>query len=284
MDLLDPVYMVRDYAFGRDFTPKFFTALIAIGFVVWDWVKQKRLDYVWVFVFGTVIWGGAEAFLKLQGVRDMPDRELFGEPINLQLSYVIQGMSEGAFVAVVGLFLGDRWLCRSSRNRSIILTTVVVLGIALATVRSSRRLEGFGDAGSRRDVFDEQALLALGFLVILGLLFYWRYPDWRPRTLAMFIMMLVIGTGWTIAQVLVDGRWVEVPGPTPGTYEPAGPLLSLFVLAFDVVVEIALAYVPFLGLPVMLKLIRDTTPLPTCADGEVTGQVDATPPASPSVP
>lgn len=270
MDLLDPVYMVRDYAFGRDFTPKFFTALIAIGFVVWDWVKQKRLDYVWVFVFGTVIWGGAEAFLKLQGVRDMPDRELFGEPINLQLSYVIQGMSEGAFVAVVGLFLGDRWLCRSSRTRSIILTAVVVLGIALATVRSSRRLEGFGDAGSRRDVFDEQALLALGFLVILGLLFFWRYPDWRPRTLAMFIMMLVIGTGWTITQVLVDGRWVEVPGATPGTYEPAGPLLSLFVLAFDVVVEIALAYVPFFGLPVMLKLIRDTTPLPTCAGDEGT--------------
>ena len=268
MDLLDPVYLVRDYAFGRDFTPKFFTAVIAIGFVVWDWVKQKRLDYVWVFVFGTVIWGGVEAFLKLQGVRNMPDRELFDQPLSLPASYVIQGMSEGAFVAVVGLFLGDRWLCRSSRTKSVILTAVVVLGIALATVRSSRRLEGFGDAGSRRDVLDEQALLALGFLVLLGILFFWRYPAWRPRTLAMFVMMLVVGTGWTITQVLVDGRWVEVPGPTAGTYEATGPVLSFLVLAFDVVVEIALAYVPFLALPVMFKLIRDTTPLPTCADND----------------
>lgn len=266
MDLLDPVFMVRGYAFGRDFTPKLFTALIAISFVLWDSVKQKRLDYLWVFVFGTVIWGGAEAFLNLQGVRNMPERAMFDEPISLPLSYVIQGMSEGAFVAVVGLFLGDRWLCRRSRTKSIILTAVVVLVIALATVRSSRRLDGFGDAGSRRDVFDEQALLALGFLVLLGLLFFWRYPAWRPRTLAMFVMMLVIGTGWTITQVLVDGRWVEFPGPTPGTYEAAGPLMSLFVLAFDVVVEIALAYVPFLGLPVMLKLITDNTPLPSYAD------------------
>ena len=264
MDLLDPVYMVRDYAFGRDFTPKFFTALIAIGFVIWDWIKQKRLDYVWVFIFGTVIWGGVEAFLKLQGVRDMPDRELFDQPLSLPASYIIQGMSEGAFVAVVGLFLGDRWLCRKSRTKSIILTAVVLLGIALATVRSSRRLEGFGDAGSRRDVMDEQALLALGFLVLLGILFFWRYPVWRPRTLAMFVMMMVIGTGWTITQVLVDGRWVEVPGPTAGTYEPAGPLLSFLILAFDVVVEIALAYVPFFALPVMFKLIKDSTPLPSC--------------------
>lgn len=265
MDPLEPVYLVRDYAFGRDFTPKLFTALIAIGFVLWDWVKQKRLDYVWVFVFGTVIWAGVEALIQLQGVRNMPDRELFDQPLSLPASFIIQGMSEAAFVAVVGLFLGDRWLCRNSRVRSVILTVVVMVGIALATVRSSRRLEGFGDAGSRRNVVDEQALIGLGFLVLLGLLFLWRYPGWRPRALAMLVMMLVIGTGWTIAQVLVDGRWVEVPGPTAGTYEAAGPLLSLFVLVFDVVVEIALVDMLFLALPVMLRLIRDTTPLPSCA-------------------
>lgn len=277
MDLLDPVYMVRDYAFGRDFTPKFFTSLVAIAFVVWDWVRQRRLDYVWVFIFGTVIWGGVEAFLKLQGVRAMPDREMFGEPISLPLSYLIQGMSEGAFVAVIGLFLGDRFLCRKTQVKAVWLTVAVVVAITAATVRSTRRIEGFGDAGSRRDVLDEQALLALGFLVLLGVLFFLRYPAWRRRTWAMFVMMVIVATGWTIAQVSVDGRWVEVPGSEPGTFEAAGPVVSFLILAFDVIVEIALAYVPFLALPVMFKLIKDPAPLRTCP-----GQPDAVAPAVPA--
>lgn len=269
MDLLDPVYLVRDYAFGRDFTPKFFTAVAAILLVFWDMGRQRRTDYLWVFLFGTVIWSSAEAFLNVQGVRDMPDREMFGQPIALSTSYLIQGMSEGAFVAVVGLFLGDRWLCRATRVRSAIAAVVIIALITLATLRSSRRLEGFGDAGSRRDVFNESALLALGFLVVLGILFYLRYPIWRARTMAMFVMMVVVAAGWTVGQVAVEGRWVELPGDTPGTFVAAGPLTSLLVLAFDVVVEIALAYVPFLGLPVMLRLIRDPAPLRRCPEVSV---------------
>lgn len=262
MDIIEPLYLVRDYAFGRDFTPKFFTALAALAIVIWDIVRQRRWDYLWVFLFGTVIWSGAEAFLNFQGVRDMPDREMFGEPISLPTSYVIQGMSEGAFVAVVGLFLGDRWLCQQTRKTSIIAAGVVVILIAVATLRSSRRIEGFGDAGSRRNVLDESALIALGVLVLIGVVFYLRWPQWRPRAVAMFLMMLIVATGWTIAQVAVQGRWVEVPGDAPGTFAAAGPVISLLVLAFDIVVEIALAYVPFFALPVMFHLIRNPTALP----------------------
>ena len=77
---------------------------------------------------------------------------------------------------------------------------VVLAAIAVATFRSSRRLPGFGQAGSRRDVFDESALLGLGVLVVIGLVFFWRYPPWRARTAAMFVAMVIVGTGWTIAR------------------------------------------------------------------------------------
>ena len=78
--------------------------------------------------------------------------------------------------------------------------------------------------------------------------------------LAMAAVMLLFATLWTIAQVAAGGRWVEV-GTATGGYAAAAPLVSFAGLAFDVVVEIVIAYVPFLALAVGLGLMRDPRPL-----------------------
>jgi hypothetical protein len=81
--------------------------------------------------------------------------------------------------------------------------------------------------------------------------------------MAMFVYMVIFGAVWAATQVAIGGRWVEVDA-AGGGYERAGPLITLFALSWDVIIEIALAYVLFLALPVWLRLMRDTTPLPTC--------------------
>jgi len=260
---LEPIYMIRDASFGQDFTPKLLAALIAIGLVAWDWRKQRRRDYLWVFVVGTVIWAAAEAFLSIQGIRDMPERTLLGRPLSLPVSYLIQGMGEGAFVAVLGLFVGDRVLNPSTRRRGFIIGLVGLVLLALVTFRSRRFLMPDLEA-SRRDMLSTQSLLALLVLCIIGIVFYVARREWRPRTMMMFTYMLVFGTVFTLTQVAIGGRWIEVDA-AGGGYERAGLMLTIFGLAFDVVFEIALAYVPFLAIPVFLGLIRDPTPLPSGA-------------------
>ena len=259
---MDPIYIIRDAAFGRDFTPKVITAFIAIALVLWDWRTQKRKDYLWVFLVGTVLWGGAEAFLAIQGIRDMPERVVAGRPIGLPLSYLIQGMSEGAFIAVIGLFVGDRYLCRARRRSGIIIGAVALVLLAAATFRSRRLLDPEAVA-SRRDILDTRALVVLLIACGLGVVFYVLWRQWRPRTMAMFVYMVIFGAVWAATQVAIGGRWVEVDA-ADGGYERAGPLITLFALSWDVIIEIALAYVLFLALPVWLRLMRDTTPLPTC--------------------
>jgi hypothetical protein len=257
---LATIYIIRGAGFGRDFTPKLLIAFITIGMVLWDWRRQRRLDYLWVFVCGSLLWAAAEALLTLQGIRHMPVRSLFGQPLSLTLSWVIQGMSEGAFVAVVGLFVGDRILNRSTRISGLIAGVVVLGTIALATFRSRRFLLALEPA-SRRNLLDSRALLALAVLSLLVIVFYVIRKRWRQRTLMMFGFMVCLATVWSSTQVAVGGRWVEIDSAGYG-YERAGSLITFSALAFDVVVEIALVYVSFLAIPVLLGLLRQPLPLP----------------------
>lgn len=260
MTRVDSVYIIRDVAFGRDFTPKLIMGVVALALALWDARRQHRADYLWVAAFGTAIWGCAEWLLALQRIRDVPERVLFGTPLANAPSYLLQGAGEAAMVAVLGLFLGDRWL--SDRRKGSALAAVWLILVAVATIRNKRLVSGIGEAASRRDMLDPRALLLLGAMVALVAVFYWRWRPWRPRTSAMFVMMVLIGAVWTVAQIAIGGRWVEVPGSAPGTFTQAGPLLTVAALAWDVVFEIAAVHMPFLAIPVMLRLIRNPTPLP----------------------
>ena len=260
MDWFDNgVYMVRDAGFGRDFTPKVWVTLIALALVAWDVRRQRRWDYAWVFLIGSVIWALAEVFLSVQGIRDMPERVLFGSPMPMWASYVLQGTSEAAFVAVLGLFVGDRLLVRATRSRAMGFF-VAITALTVAAVWRAGRLVERGEVASRRDLLAPTALIALPVVTLVTVWFIWKRVPWRPRALAMAAVMLLFATLWTIAQVAAGGRWVEV-GTATGGYAAAAPLVSFAGLAFDVVVEIVIAYVPFLALAVGLGLMRDPRPL-----------------------
>ena len=253
------VIMVRDAGFGRDFTSKVWVSLIALGIIAWDVRKQRRWDYAWVFVIASVLWALAELFLSVQGIRDMPERLLFGSPMPLWMSYVLQGTAEAAFVVVLGLAVGDRLLVPAAR-RGAVAWFVAVCALTVAAVWRSGLVVERGEVASRRDLLAPSALITLTVLTLVAVWFAWRWVAWRPRTLAMAGVMLVFSTIWTIAQVWVGGRWIEV-GTAAGGYVAASPLVSFGGLAFDVVVEIVLAYVPFFALAVMVGAVTDPLPL-----------------------
>jgi hypothetical protein len=73
----------------------------------------------------------------------------------------------------------------------------------------------------------------------------------------MALALTAIGTAWTLAEVATGGRWIQVAGPVAGTYQPASPLWQTFGFAYDVVVEIVLAYLAFLAAPTLLGAIRE---------------------------
>ena len=251
------IYMVRDAQFGTNFSVKLLITLIGLALVAWDRRTKKRWDYLWVFLVGTVIWTAAELSLQLRDVRVLPEPLLFGNEIPLGISALLQGTSEGAFIAVLGLFLGDRLTDRTSRDRTILGFSIAVVLMGLLMVLQAARLSDADEvAASRRDMTDPQSVLAMAVVAVFVIWFWLRRPDFRQRSLWMYASMATFALIWTTISVAIGGRWIEVPGSAPGTYDEAGALVSLLALGYDVFVEIALAYVPFFAIPALLGWIQ----------------------------
>ncbi len=245
------VYIVRSALFGTDFNMKFWLAVLTIALVLWDMRTEHRKEYLWVLGIGFLIWSFAEFTLQSLGIREISNREFYGMTLPNLVAIPLQGIAEGATVIIFGLFIGDR--IGAKRTRAAALTLLFVLiGLILGRVLFQTAPTA-SVAASRRELF---ALLPVAFLSLVTLfdIFFWiKYPAFRKRTAMMTLSILVVITIWTIAQVSTGNRWIEVM--VAGQYQPASWMLSFFALAFDVVVEIVLAYLPFFAIPVMGKKV-----------------------------
>lgn len=119
--------MIRAGHFGSDFNMKFLLCLVAGFLVFWDMQKNRRKDYLWVFLFGALTWTFAEVALQAVGTRVMPSRLLFGFALPLPISALLQGVSEGATIAVMGIFVGDRIINAKTRKRALLIFLSVCL-------------------------------------------------------------------------------------------------------------------------------------------------------------
>ena len=102
---------------------------------------------------------------------------------------------------------------------------------------------------------DGLALLFLGAAIFFDMFFLVKFKQHRQRALLVYISIVVLASMWTIAQVLTGNRWVEITVPLTGAVFRASDSVLMFVLAYDVLVEIGLAYLPFFAIPVVFKLI-----------------------------
>ena len=101
--------------------------------------------------------------------------------------------------------------------------------------------------------------VSLTFLAIFSFIgLYWLIREknsvLKRRGLYMLFFMIIYGTVWTLGEYLAGTRWIEI-GELGSTIH-APPLIEFSALAFDVIVEIALVYLPFFAIPIMLGDIK----------------------------
>ena len=102
---------------------------------------------------------------------------------------------------------------------------------------------------------DGLALLFLGVAIFFDVFFLVKFKNHRQRALLAFTSIVVLASIWTVAQVLTGNRWVEITNSLTGAVVRAPGSVHLLVLAYDVLVEIGLVYLPFFAIPVVFKLI-----------------------------
>ena len=254
--LLESIYMIRGGEigagpFGTSFITKIILVICTLLIVFYDWRKKERLDYLWVFIVGAIIWTIVEMFLQLSGTREYNANYIYGFEIPLYISIPIQGMAEGAAVAVICLFFGDRMIDIETRKITTIVFSILMVLLFLSSFSEGIQTPNYGgDVPSRREMFKISAWIFLGTMTIATLIFFFvkSKPEQRMRGLYLLILMIIFGTVWTLGEYLAGTRWIEVG--TESNTRHAPPLIEFGALAFDVVIEIAVAYVPFFSIPV----------------------------------
>lgn len=255
---LESVFIVRGGFWGEEYEFKLLFAIVAISITIFDWKWKERKDYFWVFLTGAIFWTSVELMLHLTGIRDMPNRYLFGMEIPIWVSIPMQGLSEGVSVGIMGLFITDLFLDKETQKFSIITFILVITGMALVMFSHGIYTPNVGgEVPSRREVFPLWSLL---IPVLVSPAIYWFIKtdsESRKRGISMFITMFILGCIWYLFYWLSGQRWVEIGTKNPdGTYtnlRRADPIIELSVILYNAAVEIALIYMPFLAIPELIK-------------------------------
>ncbi len=256
--LLATVFMIRDGDFGSDYDFKLIGALIGALLALYYWFRHKKLDYVWVYAIGFLVWFSVEWFLQLMGIRDIKDAYLFGSPISSFVQALLRGGFEGALIAVMGIFFADGLMAKG-KERIIfgVFFAIVLAGISIQSLAQSQAFKDVGgEVLSRRDMLNPIGLFLL--FGALAITLWWgkfkAAPIARKRALYMYLVMVSIALVWNISEFTANTRWIEA-----GTFESpvrATPAVEFMALTFDTFIDIGMAYMPFLVFAYLFKLIK----------------------------
>lgn len=257
--LYDTVFMLRNGLAGFSYEYKLITSLIGLLICIIDWRWHKRHDYFWVYLVGTIIWTSYEFSLQLGGIRNVYQPQLFGIEIPIFFATLLRGTLEGASITVAALSMSDGLLSENqiTPKRTIIISIIVAIVIISQTIlQGLPEKEVGGDVASRRDMLFWPQLVFYGVLVIIGIIWFIKSDatEMKKRVLYFYVVLAIFAAVWTTAEYIANTRWIEM-GTFSNLYR-APPLIEFGALAYDVVIEIAAAYVPFLIIPFELKLMK----------------------------
>jgi hypothetical protein len=264
--MADGIFIIRGGFFGWEFTHKLLYIIFGLVLCIYDWKKNKRKDYFWIFIFGTLLYLGSEIMLFLFEGRVMQEKFLFGiEITDMQGLWIpLLAVGDVVMLAVIALFFADRIRQSETRKKWGILFIVWVF---CRDVLPYIILFGFGNSFdtisegdpliySRRNMIEVGTLIALSIMV--GIAIIWLVKvDKKPRKRGLYMigLMLILMTVWSFGEWFSGQRWIEI-GPEEGPWDLAPPLLQFAMFAYDIVIEMALFTVCFLAFPSFLKLIK----------------------------
>lgn len=252
----ETIYMIRGGSFGTNFEIKLAMGIIALAACLYDWRTRGRRDYLWIFLTGFIVWTGIELFIQARGVRAITESRLFGIPLPMACSAALRGISEGAAVAIIGIFFGDRIVGGGGRKAWGAAFAGFLCVIALLVLAQGSSVPDVGgQVPSRRDMFTALSVLYMALMVAIDAAWLaGTDPRSRKRGIAMLLVMLSFASAWTAAEYAAGTRWIETGG---ASLRRASPAVEFLALGYDVVIEIALAYLPFFIVPSVLGLVRN---------------------------
>jgi len=264
--MYDGIFIIRGGFFGFDWTHKLFYLIAGILLCIYDWKKNNRKDYFWVYLSGALLYIGSEVMLFIFGGRVMQEKLLFGMNITSMpwLWIPMMAIADVVVLGVMALFFADRIRNLETRRRWTFIFVVWlllrdILPYVFLYITGSRFANvPVGDPliFSRRNIIETGTIMALSTIIIVTLIWFFKTDkESRNRGLYMVGVMVIMMTVWSCGEWLAGQRWIEV-GLEDGPWTLAPPLLSIGMFAYDIIIEMGLFTLSFLAFPSLFKLIK----------------------------
>jgi hypothetical protein len=188
-------------------------------------------EYFLLYSISTIIWSFIEFILQKLKIRKMSSMFLswnnnyYNVPI--PFNYLLQGSMEAGFIITFGIYFSDY-----PEYKFISLLFILFHTLYLSYNQETNIVH------SKRLVNKEFPLSFLLTLTIIDMIYI--YISKNLRALMILYNMILIGSVWTLSHVIMKTRRVV----TDNNIECSS--LEIFkILAFDVIIEMGIMYIPF---------------------------------------
>ena len=223
-------YMTRNTVFSRSAINKMLYTMISL------YLASSGEDLLKIYCISTFIWSFVEHLLQKYKVRKISPMMLGNMIVPRPYSLLLQGSQEAGFLCVYSLYFADQYPWDAECVLFFFWTLAAIYAHTIASqifVFDTRK-----DMHSKRLVNDTKSMVVLGSVCLLDMHYLAYIEFWRPFKFLM--IMSALGATWTSAQFSMKAR--NIVGKD-------GAFISfrekIIIFAYDVFIEIAMAYMPF---------------------------------------
>ena len=262
--LQNKYHIVRLGDFATNGNTKLIYGLFSILLSLDDYISRNSTDCFLILLGSTTIWTFVELYLHITQTRVIKPMYIVlrNETYHLSqtMGIILQGLQEGGVITTVGLYFGDRLY----EMKYIILLHAFILYMVVNICMKKNIVKA-----SKRQVNTSSSIMFISTVTIYDIESLYQNPQHLQRQLSMFFVMIYICSFWTFFTWYKGFRTIEVhiknptyspliniksnttpPSPTAPEYsvKPVTNLDTFYILAYDVIFEIGIAYILFYNL------------------------------------
>jgi|UniRef100_A0A6C0IPG5 hypothetical protein len=236
-------YIIRTGDFATNANKKILYLLFGVLLCIDDYYTSQSYDCLSIMIGSSVSWTIIELLLHASKTRVI--KPMFISYSNRQIKLPIyigvclQGIQEGGVVSTFGLYFGDRLLMP---NYTIIYHLFLIYMVINMSYKQTNN-----EILSKRQVNTKSSLLLIGSMTMYNGISMYNHPEHIPREILMCVSMLYMSSIWTVVSYYKGFRKVEVQEYKNNHYiiKPTRTVDVFYILGYDVVFEICIAYLTF---------------------------------------
>ena len=236
-------YIIRKGDFATNGNKKIYYSLFSVCLCLEEYISLNTTDCFRIMVGSTLVWTAIECILHHTKTRVIKPMYIHGLYRQYQLPQYIgiflQGFQEGGVVTTFGLYFGDRLF----DLKSLILFHAFIAYI----ISNMNSKQTNTQIASKRHINTNQSLIVMGTIAVYNMFTLYNNPLHIRRQAQMGFAMTYVCSIWTYIAYKKGFRTVEIQMPTHDGYTVKSdtPLDACFILGYDVIFEITIAYLTF---------------------------------------